>query len=596
MPYVRTYRYLGVMFNDILSRAEMLKHREVRGRQVLKEISGVIGSLSIPLQLRRQVIVGLLVPAIAFAGELFGFEQFAVQGDKFRGLERLLDDACVMVIRGSRKIPTSRQHGPSGTCYKTMRMEMRLPSIEAIMMGRASRAMLKYPSSKCYVHRMFSKTFGHKSNWVKGIEAKLAKLFKFFGFGGDGEWTTAVDPDGDTYYWNTVTRESRWEALDFRDWGPLPTTKEGWLASSEFLQSKAYQSIRVLGPMTDAVWKALSESQIRGSVEAAATYGSAQNDASKLEGRRIEVLMQDWYYRRDGDNASISLSSYVKSGFQASAKVFYKLSCAHPELAYGFHWLSRIRVGAFLKWSDAVFLAEKSVPVGENKANENEGKHCPCCGRKNALDTVGHFFFKCGEGMQQKESISFPSNSATISGTGMKLAALRVAKVDSYGRLIGLGDTKTQGSDGGKLLDGTQLVTRIFTDSKKLRALRNRFSSDQVMTLLLGGNRTPAGRDSITVHEGSLQELENWKPKTEEETKAVLMVLGKLAGEGKGYAVQKRYRLFELSLVLCARYIDSAMRLRNASFWESCALQKSKEPVGTSQPQSQSRTSAVGSG
>ena len=116
------------------------------------------------------------------------------------------------------------------------------------------------------------------------------------------------------------------------------------------------------------------------------------------------------------------------------------------------------------------------------------------------------------------------------------------------------------------------------------------------MTLLLGGNRTPAGRDSITVHEGSLQELENWKPKTEEETKAVLMVLGKLAGEGKGYAVQKRYRLFELSLVLCARYIDSAMRLRNASFWESCALQKSKEPVGTSQPQSQSRTSAVGSG
>ena len=86
----------------------------------------------------------------------------------------------------------------------------------------------------------------------------------------------------------------------------------------------------------------------------------------------------------------------------------------------------------------------------------------------------------------------------------------------------------------------------------------------------------------------------NWKPKSEEETEVVSKVLGKLAAEGKGYAVQKRHRLFELSLVLCARYIDSAMRLRNASFWESCALQKSKEPVGTSQPQSQSRISAVG--
>ena len=63
--------------------------------------------------------------------------------------------------------------------------------------------------------------------------------------------------------------------------------------------------------------------------------------------------------------------------------------------------------------------------------------------------------------------------------------------------------------------------------------------------------------------------MENWKPKSEDEAEVVLKVLGKQAGEGKGHAVQKRHRLFELNLVLCARYMESAMRLRNASFWES---------------------------
>ena len=156
VPYASSYRYLGVDVNNKLDRKKMLEARYVRGRRILQEIAPVLGSVRIPIMLRRQVIVGLLIPAIAFAGELWGFDSTNKTAAMYQKLESLVDMACVMIMKGMRTFP--KRNAVMGTSLKAMRDELRLPSIEAVMAGRAARAFVKYPFSKCLVRKMLSRT------------------------------------------------------------------------------------------------------------------------------------------------------------------------------------------------------------------------------------------------------------------------------------------------------------------------------------------------------------------------------------------------------------------------------------------------------
>ena len=88
-----------------------------------------------------------------------------------------------------------------------------------------------------------------------------------------------------------------------------------------------------------------------------------------------------------------------------------------------------------------------------------------------------------------------------------------------------------------------------------------------------------------------LQDVENWTPETKEERNLVELVLGERALAGKGRPTQKRYRLYELGLVICARYLDSAMSLRNAAFWKK--RPKPQRSVGTTARKSKPHTSGM---
>ena len=205
---------------------------------------------------------------------------------------------------------------------------------------------------------------------MNNVTDKLDKLVEFFGF------------------------HPRWSWEEGAAFDPLPTTMDEWLASRQFKASGACASIPALGKMSEEVWKALSQSQTHGSVEAETDYGSVHDDTSALEGRRIETLMQDWFYRRA--DATVALKTYVKKGYEFSTKVFHTLTCLHPNLAFGFHCLSRLRIGAFLDLADVRQLAAHSYAVFSNTEKDVDNSavdRCPCCKKPRMHDTAGHFIF-----------------------------------------------------------------------------------------------------------------------------------------------------------------------------------------------------------
>ena len=129
------------------------------------------------------------------------------------------------------------------------------------------------------------------------------------------------------------------------------------------------------------------------------------------------------------------------------------------------------------------------------------------------------------------------------------------------------------------------MLHRIFRTKTGQRLTRPRLDDDFVYFLL--GARVPTGPNKQP--KGLQDVCENWMPETKEEQKLVELVLGERALAGKGRPTQKRYRLYELGLVICARYLDSAMSLRNAAFWKK--RPKPQRSVGTTARKSKPHTS-----
>ena len=70
------------------------------------------------------------------------------------------------------------------------------------------------------------------------------------------------------------------------------------------------------------------------------------------------------------------------------------LAGLHPNLAAGFHYISRARQGSFMTWKDANYLASQKSFYGK-LASQTAATGCPCCKNDNVADSFGHFIFEC---------------------------------------------------------------------------------------------------------------------------------------------------------------------------------------------------------
>ena len=293
----------------------------------------------------------------------------------------------------------------------------------------------------------------------------------------------------------------------------------------------------------------------------------------------------------------MALKTYVKKGYELSTKVFHTLTCLHPNLAFGFHCLSRLRIGAFLDLADVRQLAAHSYAVFSNTEKDVDNSavdRCPCCKKPRMHDTAGHFIFVCGTGLAKQAARNPPDPAdPAASKTGLLLEALRSAPVDRFGRLMA--DDEHTGSPGGKLSDVRDLVEQVFLQKQdsdqNFRWTRTCVSKDQAVVLMAGGHEITVGiGPAARATEGNLQQ-HYWEPEGEAAKELVRCVLGKNT-KGKGHSVQRKHRLFELGATALARYLQSAMPARNAALWRSCdseekivgpAAHKSKQPQAVGQ-------------
>lgn len=114
------------------------------------------------------------------------------------------------------------------------------------------------------------------------------------------------------------------------------------------------------------------------------------------------TLAEEQQFRRA---SCMTTNAYVKSGLRQSAMALIKITGLHPNLAAGFHHVSRPCQGSFVTWKRAGVLVTMPKFYGK-LASTTAVTGCPCCNNDpvavNMADSLGHFIFECS--LTTKES------------------------------------------------------------------------------------------------------------------------------------------------------------------------------------------------
>lgn len=108
----------------------------------------------------------------------------------------------------------------------------------------------------------------------------------------------------------------------------------------------------------------------------------------------MRTLANEQHFRRASNETT---NTYAKSGLRQSARVLIENTGLHPNLAAGFHHVSRARQGSFVTWK-RLKRAHKLVAMPKfygKLASTTAATGCPCCNNDSVADSLGHFIFEC---------------------------------------------------------------------------------------------------------------------------------------------------------------------------------------------------------
>ena len=508
LPRVKEYPYLGIVFNDELDLSKMIAARVKKIAHPTKgtrsAIRRFVGSKNAPLELRIMVIKAVLLPALCYGGELFGLRGFNGQRNQLIApLENILNTAIFMLSKASWSTNVKL---PALTAIRVFRKELGIPSVEACMAGRAARALAKFPTSKCMVHKLFKHNPPSKNfSWTAMIDKNYTKLLKWYG----------------------IAEVNR------------PTTQQAWTGSAVFKSSKAAKTVAKYGNFGNAVWEALAKCR-RGPNYHPPASNEAISDAAKEEGRRIQLLMEEWYLRNQTPRAVKYMDRYIKSNVSRTSPEFIKVSAIYPKLSAGFHWLSRIRSGRFFDWP-AVCQLTKKVTF-RSLASDLDSTSCPCCkqpgtadaqGQIQPLDSLEHFYFDC--------------------------TAPQIVKVRNDLRF-------TQ-----RAILLTDEVCYASREGEDPRLVQADLLASSRTNILLGGNRVI--ESSGVERRGGVLGLKGWKlgkDKTPDQELLQAEVKSFLSDYRSGRELtkwQKKFTMLEAGFALQAAFLQQTMKFRNECMW-----------------------------
>ena len=264
---------------------------------------------------------------------------------------------------------------------------------------------------------------------------------------------------------------------------------------------------------------------------------------------------------------NVYANRYGNNGFRHSSEALVKIAGLHPEFASGFHWLARCRSGNFIKWSEALKMPDRSE--GRIKLARTDLEHgCPCCNKHDVPDSLEHFLLECKNPdlVRIRTKLNLVSASEVLSKAvdeGYRKRPTNSARTSSRSPSL------TAGSQCNLLLGGDQIVyatTRRGTQIAPKDSATSAGSLARYSLLLL--RRFPLGNEEHVAIRG--------------------VVDGILDGsKRRSKSIQKNQKLLEASLLVVAKFLQKAMPIRNAAFWQSCSpsppsLSQSVIPVGQS--------------
>lgn len=339
---------------------------------------------------------------------------------------------------------------------------------------------------------------------------------------------------------------------------PFPCFNSHYKLNSD--DSAAKQSVADLGDLPETIKDAVAGGPMNKDM-----FDDAEATTSKLEGRRMRDLANEWHFRR---TTCPTTNDYATSGLRQSAKAFLTLTGLHPNLAAGFHHLATIRNGSFQTWRQVCQQKDRDPYRYQIGSNIDAGG-CPCCNNNTVADSLGHFIFECSntELTKIRKDLQIKEFAQLLTAEVTRQQSNRNNNSSTTTTTASTNNPTNHPS----LTQGNQRVTRSVTTSQ----------AETMATLLVGrrldlqstGNTT----GTSTSQSISVFDLQNWQQvKGNDDHKALKAAADKALDyrlfqqkKRKKKKIQIEHPLFESSNVLLARYLQLGFQIRSNVFWKN---------------------------
>lgn len=165
VPVVRSYKYLGILFNDNLDLPMMVRDRVDSVRKATRGLERFLRSSSIPIAVRLKMFKAVVLPIASYGGELFGMNTVLAQG-----IQAHVNNATKWLVGVSS--------GSKLAAASCVSQALGIDSIDARMSAARARAFYKLGESKTWISSLIvSPPKGRCGTWVILTRRWLIKKF-----------------------------------------------------------------------------------------------------------------------------------------------------------------------------------------------------------------------------------------------------------------------------------------------------------------------------------------------------------------------------------------------------------------------------------
>ncbi|KKO75094.1 endonuclease-reverse transcriptase [Vairimorpha ceranae] len=174
VPEVSEYIYLGIRFTPDLCLNSMMQHVESKGRKAIGAMYYLLSKKDMPVYVKILSIKVKLQSILTYGAEVWGMSTL-----RCKGIQRIMNEACRLVVGGGRNAAMDR-----------IRSELGIQSVANIAAVKRARAVAKWPGCKTWIATLSTSQFRSREwTWVTG---NIKWLKRYAGWNAGGELTKVM--------------------------------------------------------------------------------------------------------------------------------------------------------------------------------------------------------------------------------------------------------------------------------------------------------------------------------------------------------------------------------------------------------------------